>query len=211
MRKNFYLVSIILFMSVLFSSSAYASPYRYDFIGNITAMDDRAGADAINGLIVGSAVNYSFMVDFFEDGTYTRNNGEVVTRNDGSGYDYFYTDYVGGTALPEIDGGSRNAWYDAAEFNSGWYKSGLQTTLTGLSSDNSISVFDYSYYRKPTDWVVGDAFHSSDVIQSSTGFQSIIWADLTLSSVNPVPVPSAIWLFGSGLLGLVGVARRKKA
>lgn len=30
-------------------------------------------------------------------------------------------------------------------------------------------------------------------------------------STNPVPVPAAIWLFGSGLIGLVGVARRKKA
>ena len=28
---------------------------------------------------------------------------------------------------------------------------------------------------------------------------------------NAVPVPAAVWLFGSGLLGLVGVARRKKA
>jgi hypothetical protein len=26
---------------------------------------------------------------------------------------------------------------------------------------------------------------------------------------SPVPVPAAVWLFGSGLLGLVGVARRK--
>ena len=27
---------------------------------------------------------------------------------------------------------------------------------------------------------------------------------------QPVPVPAAIWLFGSGLIGLVGVARRKR-
>lgn len=33
----------------------------------------------------------------------------------------------------------------------------------------------------------------------------------TLFDVTPVPVPAAVWLFGSGLLGLVGVARRKKA
>ncbi len=30
-------------------------------------------------------------------------------------------------------------------------------------------------------------------------------------AVSAVPVPAAVWLFGSGLLGLVGVARRKKA
>lgn len=29
-------------------------------------------------------------------------------------------------------------------------------------------------------------------------------------NVNAVPVPAAMWLFGSGLLGLIGVARRKK-
>ena len=29
--------------------------------------------------------------------------------------------------------------------------------------------------------------------------------------ISAVPVPAAVWLFGSGLLGLIGVARRKKA
>ena len=29
--------------------------------------------------------------------------------------------------------------------------------------------------------------------------------------LTPVPVPAAVWLFGSGLLGLIGLARRKKA
>jgi secreted trypsin-like serine protease len=28
---------------------------------------------------------------------------------------------------------------------------------------------------------------------------------------SPVPIPASVWLFGSGLLGLVGIARRKKA
>lgn len=27
---------------------------------------------------------------------------------------------------------------------------------------------------------------------------------------NPVPVPAAFWLFGSGLIGVIGIARRKK-
>ncbi|HED33210.1 MAG TPA: hypothetical protein ENJ08_03190 [Gammaproteobacteria bacterium] len=30
------------------------------------------------------------------------------------------------------------------------------------------------------------------------------------ASVSSVPVPAAVWLFGSGLLGLLGIAKRKK-
>jgi hypothetical protein len=30
------------------------------------------------------------------------------------------------------------------------------------------------------------------------------------SNVSAVPVPAAVWLFGSGLIGLVGFARREK-
>lgn len=35
--------------------------------------------------------------------------------------------------------------------------------------------------------------------------------DFVTPDMSAVPVPAAVWLFGSGLLGLVGVARRKKA
>ena len=35
--------------------------------------------------------------------------------------------------------------------------------------------------------------------------------DLSVITTAVVPVPGAVWLFGSGLLGLVGIARRKKA
>jgi len=34
---------------------------------------------------------------------------------------------------------------------------------------------------------------------------------LTYGEISAVPVPAAVWLFGSGLIGLVGVARRRKA
>ena len=32
-----------------------------------------------------------------------------------------------------------------------------------------------------------------------------------ITAVSTVPVPAAVWLFGSGLLGLVGMARRKRS
>jgi hypothetical protein len=39
----------------------------------------------------------------------------------------------------------------------------------------------------------------------------LIFGDSFTVGVSAVPVPAAVWLFGSGLLGLVGIARRKKA
>ncbi|VAW65853.1 hypothetical protein MNBD_GAMMA11-3437, partial [hydrothermal vent metagenome] len=32
-----------------------------------------------------------------------------------------------------------------------------------------------------------------------------------LSVVSAVPLPTAVWLFSSGLFGLIGIARRKKS
>ena len=39
---------------------------------------------------------------------------------------------------------------------------------------------------------------------------NVIQDDFTIDAGMYVPVPAAAWLFGSGLLGLVGIARRKK-
>jgi len=41
----------------------------------------------------------------------------------------------------------------------------------------------------------------------NSNFASGTWGNY---STTVVPVPAAVWLFGSGLIGLVGVARRKK-
>lgn len=37
------------------------------------------------------------------------------------------------------------------------------------------------------------------------------WDLMFQTQVQVVPIPAAAWLFGSGLIGLIGVARRKKA
>ncbi len=46
------------------------------------------------------------------------------------------------------------------------------------------------------------------------GWNATFGGTATVTSVDPgpsqVPVPAAVWLFGSGLLGLVGVSRRRK-
>ena len=47
-----------------------------------------------------------------------------------------------------------------------------------------------------------------------TGFNNVQFSEvftISITAANAVPVPAAAWLFGSGLLGLVGVARRRKS
>jgi len=64
------------------------------------------------------------------------------------------------------------------------------------------------------------AYHQ--ISASNTGYLTRTNSSLATSSsqgdaghylvqTSPVPVPAAFWLFGSGLLGLIGIARSKKA
>ena len=49
---------------------------------------------------------------------------------------------------------------------------------------------------------------SSLVVTSNDGHFPVMD---NISVASAVPIPAALWLFGSGLLGLIGIARRKKA
>ena len=66
-------------------------------------------------------------------------------------------------------------------------------------------------------WAASPA-HLEIMLNSSYKGIGVGWAqnywtvDFGSATVEPVvPIPNAVWLFGSGLLGLVGVARRKKS
>jgi len=53
-----------------------------------------------------------------------------------------------------------------------------------------------------------DADFTSGGLFNSEGVPNVGHA---LVRVSAVPIPAAVWLFGSGLIGLIGLARRKKA
>lgn len=76
--------------------------------------------------------------------------------------------------------------------------SGSDTTfnLLQLSMFNNLDLYAYD--------VLGESWFSLALDGSTGGF-------IATASVAPVPVPAAVWLFGSGLIGLFGVARRKAA
>lgn len=61
-------------------------------------------------------------------------------------------------------------------------------------------------------------FSNPELAPINTGFDqtAFLWEDDSIAlsnptSLNPIPVPAAIWLFGSGLIGLFGLVRRKKS
>jgi hypothetical protein len=61
-----------------------------------------------------------------------------------------------------------------------------------------------------SDLTVGLLDASADDINPPVGgVPFTITPDRVSAAIGAVPVPAALWLFGSGLLGLVGVARRK--
>lgn len=55
------------------------------------------------------------------------------------------------------------------------------------------------------------AFNFTDEVTEETNRILLAHADIPPLQPSPVPIPAATWLFGSGLLGLIGVARRKTA
>jgi len=89
----------------------------------------------------------------------------------------------------------------------------LGNTAGSLTSTGPFSNVQPDLYWSATSYV-GNVYDKWD-FSMLNGFQS--YADISSSfygwavkSGDVVPVPAAVWLFGSGLLGLVGLARRKK-
>ena len=64
-----------------------------------------------------------------------------------------------------------------------------------------------------TTWTGGDINPGSVFTLPEANTYAVQFAGLggieVVVDLAPVPVPAAVWLFGSGLLGLVGVARRR--
>lgn len=71
-------------------------------------------------------------------------------------------------------------------------------TGTGLSAIDDSKLISAANYGE---FLAEDTFFSG----------STHWDAVGSVAASPVPVPAAVWIFGSGLLGLIGIARGKKA
>ena len=95
-----------------------------------------------------------------------------------------------------------------------WYY--YESITSGVITINSVD-YTVNLLNPPDVFQVGDgandktsAFGASTWLTVSGGSYTGDHWDLNMD-LTPVPVPAAVWLFGSGLIGLAGVARRKSA
>ena len=150
--------------------------------------------------------------------------------------DVFTIDVVGTGFLGNVDGGGVNISYDSNILNvlsvtideSVWDFGGFGIS-TGII-DNPNGTLDGIMVNTFAD-VTGDFIIATIEMQAiAEGNSSLLlaeyglnpWASggslinpgfvagaVNVSAVTTVPVPAAVWLFGSGLIGLAGFARRK--
>jgi hypothetical protein len=79
-------------------------------------------------------------------------------------------------------------------------------TLTLTGSDQFILGLNIGGTWLTDTSVVSQGANAYQVSFNNAG--TVVQVDVRV--VSAIPVPAAVWLFGSGLLGLVGIARRKK-
>gem|GEM_PF-1592814 len=139
---------------------------------------------------------YSFSgVDILEGGTYnTTGNGTVdVTSSirvmDSNNILIQETNFLD---ITDLTAAGAHSWQGALSYD-------LTTSMWDNTSSIQLTLNTLLYATSP------DAGSTATINQTLTG------SSMGMSISTVVPVPAAAWLFGSGLIGLIGFARRKKA
>jgi len=109
-----------------------------------------------------------------------------------------------GVAVFEVDPPSVGV---AADFSTFSQVVGLGDCTGPLCAIVPALSLDMLKFRLIVDFDPTFSSFTADFIGQTSGF-SMVFA--TLDS-TVVPIPAAVWLFGSGLLGLIGLSRRRKA
>ena len=102
--------------------------------------------------------------------------------------------------------------------SSGWFSlrfTGIHPSATGVYADSFSLVFDIGENPYTSTAELYDLVLNSNVsrmrVGATTGSGAVDYGELEVnvsSAISAVPIPAAFWLFGFGLISLIGVARR---
>ncbi len=114
------------------------------------------------------------------------------------GYD-FILDIVGGGSISNVWGGDSDL---GNAYGSGWRQFGGD--IYGETGSSVLGfTFDFTANAGST-LLISGSYTDADFLDAPV-------TSATLATVQPVPVPAAVWLFGSGLIGLGAMLKRHKA
>lgn len=121
-------------------------------------------------------------------------------------------------SLANVNGGNFKVYFPVLEMQwNGAHLSLGRDGGTGVDAGRTGITFTgrYDYYdRSFSMWAEHTILASEDNVYAGLDGLTAQWyytGTLLLSPSVTLPIPAAVWLFGSGLLSLVAVARRKKA
>lgn len=79
----------------------------------------------------------------------------------------------------------------------------LVAPITFTADAAGVAIFDLGPSSSDS---VGSFFSAATFEEQFPDYQGV---SVEITGISEVPVPAAVWLFGSGLLGLIGMARRR--
>ncbi|MBT2971354.1 MAG: hypothetical protein B6D72_09420 [gamma proteobacterium symbiont of Ctena orbiculata] len=192
------------------TTSTFAAPFTYTFSGTISHILDDAGAAAVAGISVGDSVSYTFLIDRARDPIEMYYDGSLNPNliDSPPSRDYFYVDLLSGSLIDEVNGGSFDSAGDIAV-----YKEGLELDSPAGQGVIFLTGSDDNFIRLEGGldlWTIGSIVNVEETAFDENVFYTTVTSqNLTLTNISAVPVPAAVWLFGTGLLGIFGFNYRK--
>ena len=91
----------------------------------------------------------------------------------------------------------------------------LGDTYTSLTDNTGVMGMTLDFNIASQQYVIGGYLYPPQAFYTPVGsrllstYSTYSYIGSYLVRTSPVPIPAALWLFGSGLIGLIGIARRK--
>ena len=179
----------------LVSSTAFSSPVLYRVAGDFTLLAaDNVVLDDL-GVSFSDKVIYEFIIDTERNGFYKYSNGSIYFIEDDASHVNFFAELI------------TTSYNMTRPYNNRYGDNYVASNITpeDLSSESSVFIGPDTLHLKASsyiqDWQLGDSFDGihywdDDQVQDLV----ILKSQLTLTKIEPVPLPSSIILFMSSII-----------